>query len=286
MIESLQGMKETIRFGTSSFRLIENNVAEDYPPHWHAGMEIIMPVKNSYEVTVGKDAFLLKPEDILLINTGEIHSIKAPKEGMRYIFQISLSSFYRLDELGSALLLLPGAVHLCPEKDTLLYEEVRHMLLNVFEEAGGNRILKESSIFSSLIQIVTLLLRSDFQETPRFPGISSASRREYMEKFTSVCSYINTSYADNISLESAAQRIGFSKYHFARLFKEFTGVTFHEYLNRRRIQRVEELLADSAMSVTDAAMQAGFCSISSFNRTFKIYNNCSPSQFRKQQQKL
>lgn len=286
MIESLEGMKETIRFGNSSFRLIENDVAEDYPSHWHAGMEIIMPVRNSYEVTVGKDTFLLCPDDILLINAGEIHSIKAPEEGMRYIFQISLSSFYMLDELGSALLLLPGSVYLCPDKDSRLYEQVRQRLLDIFEEAGENRILKEASILSWLIQIIALLIRSDFQETPRFPSISSASRREYMEKFTSVCRYINTSYGENISLESAAQRIGFSKFHFARLFKEFTGVTFHEYLNRRRIQRVEELLADNAMPVTDAALQAGFTSISNFNRTFKMYNHCSPSQFRKKQQEL
>lgn len=75
-----------------------------------------------------------------------------------------------------------------------------------------------------------------------------------MEKFTTVCQYIDTSFRENLTLEQAAEIAGFSKYHFSRLFKEFTGITFQEYLTRQRIRHAEELLTDSKISITDIAL--------------------------------
>ena len=46
MIEDLKGMKETIAYGSSQFRLMKNQETEDYPPHWHTSIEIIMPLEN------------------------------------------------------------------------------------------------------------------------------------------------------------------------------------------------------------------------------------------------
>ena len=102
-----------------------------------------------------------------------------------------------------------------------------------------------------------------------------------MEKFTTVCQYIDTSFRENLTLEQAAEISGFSKYHFSRLFKEFTGITFQEYLTRQRIRHAEELLNDSKISITDIALASGFSAVSNFNRSFQMYNHCSPSQFRK-----
>lgn len=45
MIEILNGMTETINYGSSlGVRLYHNVDYEDYPEHWHVGLEIIMPV--------------------------------------------------------------------------------------------------------------------------------------------------------------------------------------------------------------------------------------------------
>ncbi len=92
--------------------------------------------------------------------------------------------------------------------------------------------------------------------------------------------YIDIHYMEELNLEDIAESTGFSKYHFSRLFKQYTGFTFCDYLCHRRIKVAEELLARPDLSITEAALQAGFPSISTFNRLFKQYKNCTPSEYR------
>lgn len=83
MIEDLKGMKETIAYGSSQFRLMKNQETEDYPPHWHTSIEIIMPLENGYQAVIGNECYTLNPLDLLFINSGEIHSLQAPATGKR-----------------------------------------------------------------------------------------------------------------------------------------------------------------------------------------------------------
>ena len=96
MIEDLKGMKETIAYGSSQFRLMKNQETEDYPPHWHTSIEIIMPLENGYQAVIGNECYTLNPLDLLFINSGEIHSLQAPATGKRLIFQAPLSLFYSI----------------------------------------------------------------------------------------------------------------------------------------------------------------------------------------------
>ncbi|MBR4169442.1 MAG: helix-turn-helix transcriptional regulator, partial [Lachnospiraceae bacterium] len=81
-------------------------------------------------------------------------------------------------------------------------------------------------------------------------------------------------------LDDIAAMTGFSKYHFSRLFKEFTNTSFYKYLNVRRIGYAEKLLLDPGINVTEAAVRSGFNSISAFMRMFKIVKGCTPTEFR------
>ena len=85
---------------------------------------------------------------------------------------------------------------------------------------------------------------------------------------------------EELSLDEIAGMTGFSKFHFSRLFKEFTGTSFYKYLNVRRISHAERLLLDPQLNVTDAAVLSGFNSISAFMRMFKIIKGCTPTEFR------
>ncbi len=77
-----------------------------------------------------------------------------------------------------------------------------------------------------------------------------------------------------------ADLAGFSKYHFSRLFKNFTGLSFYKYLNKKRIEHAEELLVDPSLSITEVALQSGFTSLSAFIRMFKQIKDCTPTEFR------
>ena len=105
-------------------------------------------------------------------------------------------------------------------------------------------------------------------------------QQQYVKEFNRLLEYINDNYMQPITLEDAAESIGFSKYYFSRLFKQYTDYTFCDYLTLRRIRAAKELLSDPEYSIMDIAMNTGFSSISTFNRVFKDSEGCTPSAFR------
>jgi AraC-like DNA-binding protein len=96
----------------------------------------------------------------------------------------------------------------------------------------------------------------------------------------SAITYINEHYMDEMSLEDAALFAGFSKYYFSRMFKQFSGISFSEYLTTKRLNVASDLLVRTNQPIREIAVSSGFGSTATFNRVFREYKNCTPSQFR------
>lgn len=283
MIEILNGMHETINYGDSQgLRLYHNVDYEDYPEHWHVGIEIIMPVKDTYRVGIGEKWYELDTGDIIIINSGVIHALQAPPEGERIILQFDPALLYHLKEMETLLFIMPAVIYLKKGESQELYPFLKERLDRMIREYDGNSAFREASIYACLIEIYVKLGRLEvYQNETKEKLQSDTKQQEYIEAVMSACTYINRKYTENLTLEEVASVSGFSKFHFTRVFKQYMNMTFYEYLNSKRVKRAEELLYNKEMSITDVAMNSGFSSLSAFNRTFKALRNCSPSDFRK-----
>lgn len=85
----------------------------------------------------------------------------------------------------------------------------------------------------------------------------------------------------DVSLDQVAREAGMSKFHFCRVFKAVTGLTFREHLARRRIARAVELLQDRDRSLSDICSNVGFKNMSHFSRVFRKLAGQPPSRFRR-----
>ena len=83
------------------------------------------------------------------------------------------------------------------------------------------------------------------------------------------------------TVETTAKRLGFSKVSFFRRFKEQTGLSPHDYLMDRRIERAALRLHESAQDITDLAYELGFSSSQYFSTVFSRYMGMSPSDYRR-----
>lgn len=93
--------------------------------------------------------------------------------------------------------------------------------------------------------------------------------------------YIEKNLHEELSLESIAQFVGFSKYHYHRIFQKEVGVTVSEYIRYRRIANSANMLLYSDEKIIDIALYYRFETQESFTRSFKKYYNLPPGQYRK-----
>jgi AraC-like DNA-binding protein len=281
MIDTMTGNQEIIQYRKKSLvRFDDNTDNESYPPHWHNWMEIIMPVENGYTVVSNGVAYHLRRDDILIIQPNVLHRMPA-MPGRRFICQASLLPIYSLELYKSLNSLLPSTLLLTAEQDESLWARVQEQLKCIFNEYNSISQTAELAMYVGILQILLLISRD---EVKNFSGECGKDiNKQTHINFLSICEYINNHYADKLTLEDVARKSGYSKYHFERLFKNYTSETFYQYLNKVRIKNAECLIMEHDISITEAAYKSGFSTISSFIRMFKLHNNCTPSEFRSAQ---
>jgi AraC-like DNA-binding protein len=88
-------------------------------------------------------------------------------------------------------------------------------------------------------------------------------------------------FAEPLDLDRLAAQAGFSKFHFARAFKDAYGETATNYLTRRRVERAKDLLRAANLTVTEVCMLVGFSSLGSFSSRFSELVGLSPRAFQR-----
>ncbi|MBL9214993.1 MAG: helix-turn-helix domain-containing protein [Opitutaceae bacterium] len=150
------------------------------------------------------------------------------------------------------------------------------------DRAGLEAAYRESRVVSRAQYESTLRLLEIFAQQ------LSALSNELMVKqalaeapaVTRARAYIAAHLAEDISLPQVARAVGMSPFYFCKNFKKGTGLTFIEYLSRMRVETVKQLLLNPYKRVSEAAYEAGFQSLSQFNRVFHRITGQPPSVYR------
>lgn len=103
----------------------------------------------------------------------------------------------------------------------------------------------------------------------------------WMSGFNTVVEYIEEHLQKEIDYESMAYILGYSTYHFQRLFMMIANVSLAEYIRCRRLSKAAADLLDSECKVIDIALKYGYSSPNSFQRAFKAMHGISPGDVKK-----
>jgi AraC-like DNA-binding protein len=85
---------------------------------------------------------------------------------------------------------------------------------------------------------------------------------------------------DSLTLKAIAQTSGYSEFHMTRKFKELSGISFRDYLRKRRLAFALIDVRDTQKSILDIAVDYGFSSHEAFCRSFKAAYGIPPSTYR------
>jgi AraC family transcriptional regulator len=125
------------------------------------------------------------------------------------------------------------------------------------------------------ISIIARLLASANRAAER-PRVSELARW----RLKRAIDYFEARIDKPVSLAAVASSAGLTSMHFAAQFRVSTGLRPHEYFLRRRIERAQEMLAETAMSLVDIALSVGFQTQSHFTTVFKRYVGQPPRAWR------
>jgi transcriptional regulator GlxA family with amidase domain len=92
--------------------------------------------------------------------------------------------------------------------------------------------------------------------------------------------YIAAHLEHKISNDVLAEIAGLSTCHFARAFKQSEGMSPHRYVLQSRVKRAQELLAGTAMRLSEIALAAGFSDQSHCTRCFRELTGVTPGTYR------
>lgn len=281
LIEILNGIHETVVYHEDfKIRVFQNRGDENYPLHWHADTEVIMPVENTYRVVIDEKTYDLDAGDIIVIPSGELHRISAPSSGYRIILQFDCNILYELKGFSSVINMFHPCVTVTPSSAPGIHGELSKLIRDMASEYFSEQPLREASIYSMLLRFFTMLGRDCINRKDEISGLKNQKQLEYVNLFYKVCNYINDHCTENIKLDDIANIAGFSKFHFARLFKQVMNISCYDYLIDRRIMLAESLLTKPDMSIMQVAMKSGFSSLATFNRLFKARKQCTPTEYK------
>ncbi len=92
---------------------------------------------------------------------------------------------------------------------------------------------------------------------------------------------MDRNFAEELDLDAVAGAAGISKYHFLRSFAAAYGKTPAQYLSHRRIERAQDLLRATNLTVTEVCHLVGFTSLGSFSIRFRGLVGESPSAYQR-----
>lgn len=94
--------------------------------------------------------------------------------------------------------------------------------------------------------------------------------------------FIQEHLHQKLSLEMLAQQVDFSPYHFARLFRQTTGESPHQFILRQRISTAERLLVETTFPLAQVASAVGIPNQSHFTQLFKRHVGVTPLVYRQE----
>ncbi len=140
------------------------------------------------------------------------------------------------------------------------------------EKGGHGRLYGEALAVALAVHLVHHYAEEPVELNVPAGGLSQ-------DRLRAVLRHIDLNLAEDLNLNALADRAGLSAYHFARMFKESTGTSPHQYVLRCRVEQARLLLQVSGGRVVDVALKVGFSDQGHLARHFKRAYGITPEVF-------
>ncbi|PWB32417.1 AraC family transcriptional regulator [Pseudomonas sp. SDI] len=241
-----------------------------FAPHVHEGYAITIIESGAQRFWHRGAEHLAPAGSVVLINPDELHTgAKAHAQGWRY------RGYYPQAERITSVLDELGLKHdIVPAFDGSVFHDPQlaqaFIAVHRLAEEGASALQQQSAWREVVLMLV--------QRHARVRGVAAAGQEP--GAVARAKELLDSRLAYPPSLEELATAVGLSPFHFARVFRQATGLPPHAWLKQRRLRRARELLKRDCAPFT-VAFELGFSDQSHLNRQFKQAYGVTPGEYRK-----
>lgn len=246
-------------------------------PHSHDFYELYYFIGGRASYIVENKKYQLRHGDLLLIPPGELHQLDMTDSSQLYERIVLWITPQHLRALGTGRTDLTECFRLCAEsrayliRDLSLSEKLGVWLDEAFSRCAAVRYGDDLR--------VEILLKNIFLELCRY----TRSRRDpesgvSHEAVTQAIDYIAAHLTEDLSLTVLAERLYLNKYYLARLFREQTNVTIHQYILKKRLSLARSFI-EQGLPIAEVCRRSGFRDYTNFFRVFKNEYGMTPGQY-------
>ncbi|WP_299151612.1 AraC family transcriptional regulator [uncultured Tateyamaria sp.] len=244
--------------------------------HFSADTDIVVFLQPGYggQRAVNSDKiedFKMAPNDLYWLPTGtDFYSLSTNAKPLLFInFDRSIRQHF-IDQAS-------GGTHLdeaiTPISNLTHHAPLSTLLRDFVESDGlGGRLRAEALLNVILFEICSHRSGNKPPEVTRTLGHSGLE---------DVTAFIEENLDADVSLEALARLADTGVFNFCRIFKNTTGQSPHQYVNKRRVARAQELLTTTQAGIAEIAYEVGFSSQSHLTTAFKKATGTTPAKFRK-----
>ena len=273
----MQGKQEYVTYPEgSTFRMWESDVSWRYETHTHSAVEVVLTRKGRVVYDIAGRRYDVDEGEIILVPPGMDHGLSMGDGSSRTLFLFEPETVFSMGDVKQLSEGFNKVFYL--RQNSPGYPEVYDLLTRAADAYREQDLMWNTRCFSYVLGIYAVLGR-EYLSSDSVPARSGDSTMD-MEIISSAMSYINNHYREDLTLDDVAMVAGFSRFYFSRSFKKHTGYSFKEYLCQKRLQVAMDLLIRTDFSMSRVAEESGFGSVATFNRVFRDYKNCTPTQYR------
>lgn len=257
--------------------------------HWHSEVEFDYLISGTAYFTCGEKTYFLHPGESIFINQNVKHSITPGDENdthfIRLVFMPSHVIGFGMIELNEKyihpLLNHPEYHSIHFTADHPLNDFMGQMINSIYKNVSELSWGYELDVRSDIIQLWSSLCKECLNRNPENSSTIASNQDEY--RIHNAIVYIQEHYAEPITLDDISNSIMVSKSECCRCFKRCLNMRPFEYLMHYRItESAKQMQYHSIASIADIATSVGFNNTSYYNKIFKKYMNCTPTEYRRQ----
>ena len=225
----------------------------NFPTHIHRSFEYFKQISGTTEILIGKQKYLLKSGESVLIFPLQPHSYTLIEDGEVQLSIFSpemVSSFYKMNKNK-----IPADnKFICTLSDGIALDNIFHK------------------------KAVAYFICGEFEKGREYIDDVNSHGEQL---FVSLLMFADNNFHTRCLLRDAASELGYDYAYISKAFKNKMGMSFRQYVNVLRIIESKQLLKSNAQSIEEVSEACGFTSLRAFDREFRAQTGMTPSDYKK-----